>query len=81
MVPGQDNTFNIQVKVLLFLPGQPGWVDNFEDAGLLVLPLDVAGVTLCAVVQQLLQEVPQQPAVRRRGVQILTYREQELFID
>jgi hypothetical protein len=51
---------------LVTVPGQPGRVDNLEDARLLVLPLDVAGVPLGPVVQQLLQEVPQQATVCRR---------------
>ena len=51
---------------LLRVPGQSGRVNNLEDAGLLVLPLDVAGVPLGPVVQQLLQEVPQQATVCRR---------------
>lgn len=54
-------------------PGQPGWVDNLEDARLLVLPLDVAGVPLRPVVQQLLQKVPQQATIRGGGVQVLTF--------
>ena len=44
-------------------PGQARRVDNLEDSGLLVLPLDVGGVPLPRVVKQLLQEVPQQPPV------------------
>jgi hypothetical protein len=56
------NTMNEQLRV----PGQSGRVDNLEDACLLVLPLDVAGVPLGPVVQQLLQEVPQQTTVCRR---------------
>jgi hypothetical protein len=51
---------------LLRVPGQAGRVNNLEYPGLLVLPLDVAGVPLGPVVQQLLQEVPQQATVRRR---------------
>ena len=47
--------------------GQPCGIDNLEDPRLLVLPGDVAGVPLLGVVEQLLQKVPQQPAV---GVQL-----------
>lgn len=43
-----------------------GRIHNLEDAGLLVLPLDVGCVALAAVVQQLLQKVPEQAAVSRR---------------
>ena len=44
-------------------PGQSGRVNNFEDSRLLVLPLDVGGVSLPGIVQQLLQKVPEQPPV------------------
>ena len=51
--------------VLLNAPesGQAGRVDNLEHPGLLVLPLDVGGVALARVIQQLLQEVPEQSPV------------------
>ena len=44
-------------------PGQAGWINNLEDSGLLVLPLDVWGVSLAGIVQQLLQKVPEEPPV------------------
>ena len=44
-------------------PGQTGRVDNFEDSCLLVLPLNVGGVSLPGIVQRLLQKVPEQPPV------------------
>jgi len=51
--------------VLLDAPqtGEPSWVDDFEDAGLSVAPRDKPGVLLVLVVEQLLEEVPQQASV------------------
>ena len=51
--------------ILLNAPesGQTGRVYNLEHPGLLVLPLDVGGVPLTRVIQELLQEVPQQPTI------------------
>ena len=51
-------------------PGQPGRVNDFEDSRLLVLPLYVGGVSLPGVVQQLLQEVPEQPPVGGGGLRL-----------
>ena len=45
-------------------PRQSSWISDLEDAGLLVLPLDVRGVPLAWIVQQLLQEVPEQATIR-----------------
>ena len=42
-------------------------VHDLEDPGVLVLPLDVCGVALVGVVQQLLQEAPQQATVAGGG--------------
>ena len=52
--------------VLLDAPqlGQPRRVHDLEHARLLVLPRDVGRVPPRRVVQELLQEVPQQPPVR-----------------
>ena len=52
--------------VLLDAPqlGQPRRVHDLEHAGLLVLPRDVGGVATGGVVEQLLQKVPQESAVR-----------------
>ena len=52
-------------------PGQAGRVDDLEDAGLLVLPLDIRGVPLTWVVQQLLQEVPEQATIRAWRLPVL----------
>ena len=49
-------------------PRQTGRIDNFEDSRLLVLPLDVGGVSLPGIVQQLLQKVPEQPPVGGGGL-------------
>ena len=52
--------------VLLDAPqlGQARRVDDLEHAGVLVLPRDVGGVAPGGVVEQLLQKVPQEAAVR-----------------
>ena len=47
---------------------QAGGVDYLEDARLLVLPLDVGGVALAGVVEQLLEEVPEEAAVGAGGL-------------
>jgi hypothetical protein len=69
-IPDSQKSMRIRIhntmNRLLRVPGQPSRVDDLEDPRLLVLPLDVAGVPLGPVVQQLLQEVPQQATVRRR---------------
>ena len=44
-------------------PGQTSRINNLEHACLLVLPLDVGSVPLSGVVQELLQEVPEQSSV------------------
>ena len=51
--------------VLLNAPesGQTSRINNLEHACLLVLPLDVGSVSLSGVVQELLQEVPEQSSV------------------
>ena len=52
--------------VLLNAPktGQPGGVGNFENARFSVLPGDVVRIALRRIVEQLLEEIPQQTAVR-----------------
>ena len=62
--------------VLLDAPqlGQTRGVHYLEDPGVLVLPLDVSGVPLVGVVQQLLQEVPQQAAVGGGGLGVRLLR-------
>ena len=51
--------------ILLYPPesGQTSRINYLEHTSLLVLPLDVGGVPLTRVVQELLQEVPQQPTI------------------
>ena len=44
-------------------PGQTSRINNLEHACLIVLPLDVGSVPLSGVVQELLQEVPEQSSV------------------
>lgn len=44
-------------------PRETGRVDDLEDPGLPALPRDVVCVSLRGVVQQLLQEVPEQSAI------------------
>ena len=62
--PGHLIIVHTQV-VLLNAPqsSQAGRIDDFEDACVLILPLDIRSVPLAWVVQQLLQKVPQQPTV------------------
>ena len=54
--------------VLLDAPetGQTGRIGDLEDARFAVLPGDVVRVALAGIVEQLLQKVPQQPAVGAR---------------
>ena len=47
--------------------GQSGRINNLEHTRILILPSNVRSISLLRVVEQLLQEVPQQPAV---GVQL-----------
>ena len=56
--------------VLLDAPeaSQSGRIGDFEDARFAVLPGDVVRVALARVVEQLLQEIPQQATVRA-GIQ------------
>ena len=69
--------------VLLDAPqlGQPRRVDDLEHPGLLFLPRDVGGVAARGVVEQLLQEVPQEAAVRvqlrRLAVTLLPLRKRK----
>ena len=44
-------------------PRQSSRISDLKDAGLLVLPLDVGGVSLTRVIEQLLQEVPEEAPV------------------
>ena len=52
-------------------PRQSCRISDLEDAGLLVLPLDVRGVPLAWIVQQLLQEVPEQATIRAWRLPVL----------
>jgi len=53
---------------------EPGGIDDLENASLLVLPLDVGGVPLAGVVQQLLKEIPKESAVGGWGIAATTAR-------
>lgn len=51
--------------ILLYAPklGQTGWIDDLEDTSVATLPRDQIAVLLIAIVEQLLQEIPQQTTI------------------
>lgn len=51
--------------ILLNTPktGEAGWVDDFEDTCAYISPGDVSGISAISVIEQLLEEVPQEAAV------------------